>query len=157
MMRIISIPYMSAIIERNTVLPCSRVQRYYTVSDYQSEVRLISGRGRNLMRRIICSWECSRYRFRKKEKRGKNVLISVLLMILMVFWKCGENSCFQRKEGFQKSCHRIWMKKVEKRMQQFEIENSSKGYDRKQVDEGTKLQVLLKNHFRRQGRILYLY
>ena len=26
-------PYMSAIIERNTVLPCSRVQRYYTVSD----------------------------------------------------------------------------------------------------------------------------
>ena len=33
-------PYMSAIIERNTVLPCSRVQRYYTVSDYQSEVKV---------------------------------------------------------------------------------------------------------------------
>lgn len=63
-------PYMSAIIERNTVLPCSRVQRYYTVSDYQSEVKVDIRQGRNLMRRIICSWECSRYRFRK-EKRGR--------------------------------------------------------------------------------------
>lgn len=79
-------PYMSAIIERNTVLPCSRVQRYYTVSDYQSEVKVDIRRGRNLMRRIICSWECSRYRFRKR-KKGKNALISVLLTTLMAFWK----------------------------------------------------------------------
>lgn len=32
-------PYMSPIIERNTVLPCSRVRRYYTVSDNQMEMK----------------------------------------------------------------------------------------------------------------------
>lgn len=32
--------YMSSIIERNTVLPCSRVQRYYTVRDNQWELKL---------------------------------------------------------------------------------------------------------------------
>ena len=33
-------PYMSAIIERNTILPCSRIQRFSTASDYQSEVKI---------------------------------------------------------------------------------------------------------------------
>ena len=33
-------PYMSAIIERNTILPCSRVQRFSTASDYQKEVKI---------------------------------------------------------------------------------------------------------------------
>ncbi len=30
--------YMTPIIERNTVLPCSRVQRFYTAADYQKEI-----------------------------------------------------------------------------------------------------------------------
>ena len=33
-------PYMSAIIERNTILPCSRIQRFSTASDYQKEVKI---------------------------------------------------------------------------------------------------------------------
>ncbi len=33
-------PYMSAIIERNTILPCSRIQRFYTAVDYQKEVKI---------------------------------------------------------------------------------------------------------------------
>ena len=33
-------PYMSAIIERNTILPCSRIHRFYTASDYQKEVKI---------------------------------------------------------------------------------------------------------------------
>lgn len=33
-------PYMSAIIERNTILPCSRMHRFYTVADYQKEVKI---------------------------------------------------------------------------------------------------------------------
>lgn len=32
--------YMSTIIERNTVLPCSRAQRFYTVTDYQKSVTI---------------------------------------------------------------------------------------------------------------------
>ena len=32
--------YMSPVIERNTVLPCSRVRRYYTSSDGQREIRI---------------------------------------------------------------------------------------------------------------------
>ena len=31
-------PYMSPIIERNTVLPCSRVRRFYTARDNQTQV-----------------------------------------------------------------------------------------------------------------------
>ncbi|MCI6536054.1 Hsp70 family protein [uncultured Eubacterium sp.] len=41
-------PYMSAIIERNTVLPCSRMQRYYTAADYQSEVEVDIRQGEEL-------------------------------------------------------------------------------------------------------------
>lgn len=33
-------PYMSPIIERNTVLPCSRVSRFYTAADNQREVKI---------------------------------------------------------------------------------------------------------------------
>ncbi|WP_296117341.1 Hsp70 family protein [uncultured Eubacterium sp.] len=33
-------PYMSAIIERNTILPCSRIHRFSTASDYQKEVKI---------------------------------------------------------------------------------------------------------------------
>ncbi len=33
-------PYMSAIIERNTILPCSRMHRFYTAADYQKEVKI---------------------------------------------------------------------------------------------------------------------
>lgn len=33
-------PYMSAIIERNTILPCSRIQRFSTAGDYQREVKI---------------------------------------------------------------------------------------------------------------------
>lgn len=32
--------YMSPIVERNTVLPCSRVKRFYTAADYQKEIRV---------------------------------------------------------------------------------------------------------------------
>lgn len=32
--------YMSPIVERNTVLPCSRVKRFYTATDYQKEIRV---------------------------------------------------------------------------------------------------------------------
>ena len=33
-------PYMSAIIERNSILPCSKVRRFSTASDYQKEVKI---------------------------------------------------------------------------------------------------------------------
>lgn len=32
--------YMSPIVERNTVLPCSRIKRFYTAADYQKEIRV---------------------------------------------------------------------------------------------------------------------
>lgn len=33
-------PYMSAIIERNSILPCSKIRGFFTAADYQSEVKI---------------------------------------------------------------------------------------------------------------------
>jgi len=40
--------YMSPIIERNTVLPCSRIKRFYTACDYQTSVRFEILQGEHL-------------------------------------------------------------------------------------------------------------
>lgn len=40
--------YMSPIVERNTVLPCSRIKRFYTAADYQKEIRVEILQGEHL-------------------------------------------------------------------------------------------------------------
>lgn len=63
--------YMANIINRNTVLPCSRVRRFYTASDQQDYVVVEVHQEKILTHRIICFSGRSRYRFRQNQREKR--------------------------------------------------------------------------------------